>query len=243
MDGNGRWARARGLPRLSGHRAGTEALRRTIEACIDFGVEVLTIYAFSTENWKRPAHEVRGLMYLLEEVIERQQDELDDRGVRLCHVGWLDNVPRHVAQSIKEAVARTANNDRLVLNVAFNYGSRAEIVRAVRGILRDGIKPEDVDEGLFASYLETVGCPDPDLIIRTSGEMRLSNFLLWQAAYSEIYCTEALWPDFGREELRAALDAYATRQRRYGLVSEGDEDFAEPAEAIAAPPAAGALES
>ena len=240
MDGNGRWARARGLPRLSGHRAGTEALRRTIEACIDFGVDILTIYAFSTENWKRPAHEVRGLMYLLEEVIERQQDELDDRGVRLCHVGWLDNVPRHVAQSINDAVARTAKNDRLVLNVAFNYGSRAEIVRAVRAILRDGVAPENVDEALFASYLQTAGCPDPDLIIRTSGEMRLSNFLLWQAAYSEIYCTEALWPDFGRDELKAALDAYANRQRRYGLIPEGDEDFDTPAETVTVPPAAGA---
>jgi undecaprenyl diphosphate synthase len=228
MDGNGRWARARGLPRLSGHRAGTDALRRTIEACIELRVHMLTIYAFSTENWKRPAHEVRGLMYLLEEVIERQLGELDDAGVQLRHIGWLDHVPRHLAQSIEAAVRRTAANDRLVLNVAFNYGSRAEIVRAVRAVVRDGLAPGDIDESTFARYLETKDCPDPDLIIRTSGEMRLSNFLLWQAAYSEIYCTETLWPDFGREELAKALDAYAARQRRYGLLAD-DEDEEEPA--------------
>jgi undecaprenyl diphosphate synthase len=209
MDGNGRWARARGLPRLSGHRAGTEALKRTIEACIELQV---------------PAHEVRGLMYLLEEVIHRQLGELDDAGVQLRHIGWLDQLPRHVGQSIEAAVKRTKANDRLVLNVAFNYGSRAEIVRAVRAIVRDGVPPDQVDEDRFASYLETADCPDPDLIIRTSGEMRLSNFLLWQAAYSEIYCTDTLWPDFGRDELAKALDAYAGRQRRYGLLADDEEE-------------------
>jgi undecaprenyl diphosphate synthase len=223
MDGNGRWANARGLPRLSGHRAGTEALRRTLRACIEFEVQFLTIYAFSTENWKRPAHEVRGLMYLLEEVIDRQLDELDEAGIRICHVGWLENVPAHLRRAIARAVERTARNDRLVLNVAFNYGSRAEIVRAVRRMIDDHLPAAAVDEATFSSYLETAGTPDPDLIIRTSGEMRLSNFLLWQAAYSEIYCTETLWPDFDREELLQALRSYAGRERRYGVLPEDEE--------------------
>jgi undecaprenyl diphosphate synthase len=218
MDGNGRWARQRGLPRLAGHRAGTEALRRVIEACVEFGVPVLTIYAFSTENWKRPAHEVRGLMFLLEEVIERQLDELDANGVRLRHVGWLDDVPPHLARAIKRAVARTAANDRLVLNVAFNYGSRAELVRAVRRIVAEGLPVEAIDEACVEAHLETAGLPDPDLVIRTSGEMRLSNFLLWQAAYAELYCTDTLWPDFDREALRLALETYASRERRFGRV-------------------------
>jgi undecaprenyl diphosphate synthase len=233
MDGNGRWAQARGLPRLSGHRAGTEALRRTLRACIDLGIQHLTIYAFSTENWKRPAHEVRGLMYLLEEVIDRQLDELDEAGIQIRHVGWLDNVPAHLQSAIRSAVRRTAANDRLILHVAFNYGSRAEIVRAVREIVREGVAADAVDEAMFSSYLETAGAPDPDLIIRTSGEMRLSNFLLWQAAYSEIYCTDTLWPDFDRSDLEDALESYAERERRYGEIpDEDDEDFdGQPAEA------------
>jgi undecaprenyl diphosphate synthase len=224
MDGNGRWAKARGLPRLAGHRAGTEALRRTLRACIELGVRTLTIYAFSTENWKRPAHEVRGLMYLLEDVIDRQLKELDEAGIQIRHVGWLDNVPGHLRTAIHSAVERTAHNDRLVLNVAFNYGSRAEIVRAARSLIRDGIAAEAVDEAVFASHLETAGSPDPDLIIRTSGEMRLSNFLLWQAAYAELYVTETLWPDFDREDLLAALTNYADRQRRYGILPDDEDD-------------------
>jgi undecaprenyl diphosphate synthase len=222
MDGNGRWARQRGLPRLAGHRAGTEALRRLIEGCVEFGIPVLTIYAFSTENWKRPAHEVRGLMFLLEEVIERQIDELDRNGVQLRHVGWLDNVPPHLRRAIRHAVDRTQGNDRLILNVAFNYGSRQEIVRAVRGIVADGIPPEEIDEACLERHLETAGLPDPDLVIRTSGEMRLSNFLLWQVAYAEIYCTPTLWPDFDREELWRALQSYAHRDRRFGELPPGD---------------------
>ncbi len=218
MDGNGRWAKARGLPRLAGHRAGTEALRQLIEGCIEFGVPFLTIYAFSTENWKRPAHEVRGLLYLLEEVIERQLDELDANGVRLRHVGWLDGVPRHLAEAIQRAVERTAHNDRLTLNVAFNYGARHEILRAVRQMLADGIPPGEIDQACFESYLETAGAPDPDLVIRTSGEMRLSNFLLWQVAYAELYCTDTLWPDFDRAELQRALESYAQRERRFGVL-------------------------
>lgn len=222
MDGNGRWARRRGLPRLAGHRAGTEALRRVIEACVELGVPVLTIYAFSTENWKRPPHEVRGLMFLLEEVIQRQLDELDANGVQLRHVGWMDNVPAHLDQAIQRAVTRTANNQRLVLNVAFNYGARAEIVRAVRQIIAAGLPAEAVDEACLADYLETAGLPDPDLVIRTSGEMRLSNFLLWQAAYAELYCTDLLWPDFDRQAFVAALRSYADRERRFGLVAVPD---------------------
>jgi undecaprenyl diphosphate synthase len=226
MDGNGRWARQRGLPRLAGHRAGTDALKRVIEGCVEFGVPVLTIYAFSTENWKRPPHEVRGLMFLLEEVIERQLDELDGNGVSIRHVGWLDGVPPHLARAIERAVARTAHNDRLILNVAFNYGSRAEIVRAVRQIVAQGVPAEVVDEAMVEAHLETHGLPDPDLVIRTSGEMRLSNFLLWQSAYAELYCTETLWPDFDRNALRLALDSYMGRERRFGLVPKGAEGAA-----------------
>jgi undecaprenyl diphosphate synthase len=218
MDGNGRWAKARGLPRLAGHRAGTEALRRLMESAIEVGVPILTIYAFSTENWKRPAHEVRGLMYLLEEVIERQLDELEANGIRLRHIGWLDGVPDHLVEAIRHAVARTAHNDRLQLNIAFNYGARAEIVRAVRRIVEAGLLPEEVDEAAIERHLETAGLPDPDLVIRTSGEMRLSNFLLWQAAYAEFYCTDVLWPDFDRTTFRQAMESYARRERRFGVL-------------------------
>jgi undecaprenyl diphosphate synthase len=216
MDGNGRWAKSRGLPRLAGHRAGTEALRRLIESCVEFGIPYLTIYAFSTENWKRPPHEVRGLMFLLEEVIERQLEELDELDVRLKHVGWFDGVPKHICQKISEAVERTADNRRLTVSVAFNYGARLEIVRAVRAVIDEGLRPAEIDQSRFEEYLETSGLPDPDLVIRTSGEMRLSNFLLWQVAYSEIYCTDTLWPDFDRHELWRALQDYASRDRRFG---------------------------
>ena len=229
MDGTGRWARARGLPRLAGHRAGTEALRRLIEASIEFGIPMLTIYAFSTENWKRPAHEVRGLMYLLQDVIERQLDELDRNGVRLRHIGWLDAVPSHLAESIGHAVERTRRNTRLELNVAFNYGGREEIVRAVRALVAEGAPADAIDAAAIESKLESAGLPDPDLIIRTSGELRLSNFLLWQSAYSEFYCTPTLWPDFDRDVLEAALHNFAQRDRRFGILPGADaEEGAEP---------------
>ncbi len=220
MDGNGRWAKARGLPRLAGHRAGTKALRRMIEACIEFEIPYLTIYAFSTENWKRPAHEVRGLMFLLEEVIERQLDELDQAGVRIRHVGWLDQVPGHLQEAIAGAVARTERNDRLTLSVAFNYGARAEIVRALRRIVEEGIPAEQIDESTIEARLETTGLPDPDLLIRTSGELRLSNFLLWQSAYAEIFPTAVLWPDYDRDCLIDAIESYAGRERRFGARPE-----------------------
>lgn len=218
MDGNGRWAKARGLPRLAGHRAGTKALRRLIETCTEIGIPYLTIYAFSTENWKRPVHEVRGLMFLLEEVIQRQLDELDANGVRIRHVGWLDQVPRHLQHAIAAAIQRTAANRRLTLNVAFNYGARAEIVRAVREIVLAQTPASEIDEACIERHLQTAGLPDPDLVIRTSGEMRLSNFLLWQAAYAEFYCTDTLWPDFDRADLVAALRSYALRERRFGVL-------------------------
>lgn len=220
MDGNGRWAKARGLPRLAGHRAGTENLRRVIEACADLGVQILTIYAFSTENWRRPPDEVYGLFGLLEQMIDRELDNLHRNGVQIRHLGSLEGVPERLQQKIRMAIKRTKGNSRLILCVAFNYGGRQEIVEAVRRIIADGVPPEAVDESLISRYLYTAGLPDPDLIIRTSGEMRLSNFLLWQAAYSEFYVTPVYWPDFDREELLKAIEAYSRRERRFGQISE-----------------------
>jgi undecaprenyl diphosphate synthase len=216
MDGNGRWARARGLPRLAGHRAGVENLRRVLNACVEFGIQYLTIYAFSTENWNRSPVEVRGLMNILEEVIDRELDELHGNGVQLRHLGRLDRLHPALQEKVLHAIDLTRNNQRLVLNIAWNYGGRAEIVYAIQRILADGIEPDQVDEALVSRYLYTADCPDPDLIIRTSGELRTSNFLIWQSAYSEWYIAPTFWPDFGREELRAALQAYAQRERRFG---------------------------
>ncbi len=218
MDGNGRWAQARGLPRLAGHRAGTHNIRRVLEACTDFGIEVLTIYAFSTENWQRPQMEVEGLMRLLSLTIRKQLIELDANGVQIRHCGRLEGVNERLRRRIEEAVERTRDNDRIILNVAFNYGGRAEILDAVRGIVHDGIPADAITEDVFEQYLYTVGLPDPDLIIRTSGEYRLSNFLIWQAAYAEFYVTPVYWPDFDRQELMKAIRDYASRERRFGRV-------------------------
>lgn len=220
MDGNGRWARRRGLPRLAGHRAGTENIRRIVEACVEEGIEILTIYAFSTENWSRPAEEVQGLLGLLSEVIERETESLHRNGVQVRHIGRLEGLPEELQRKILQAVERTRDNRRLILNVAFNYGGRAEIVDAARRLIAEGVLPEEVTEERFASALYTAGCPDPDLIIRTAGEMRLSNFLIWQAAYSEFYSTPTLWPDFDREELRRAIEAYGKRVRKFGGLEE-----------------------
>ncbi len=220
MDGNGRWARARGLPRLAGHRAGVDNLRRIIRACVDFGIQYLTIFAFSTENWARPKEEVDGLMNIMEEVIDQQLDELDAEGVQIRHVGKLEGVRPDLQEKIRAAVERTRNNTRLVLNVAFNYGGRDEIVQAIRKMMRDGVRPEEVTEELVSRYLYTADCPDPDLVIRTSGEIRISNFMLWQAAYAEWYFTPVYWPDFDKEELRKALEDYSRRERRFGRVLE-----------------------
>ncbi len=216
MDGNGRWALARGLPRLAGHRAGTENLRRIIEACIEFGIRYLTIYAFSTENWGRPQEEVAGLMRILEDVIDRELQELHDQGVQLRHIGRLDRLNPVLREKVLHAVEFTQHNTRLVLNVAFNYGGRDEIVCAVQRMIADGVQPEQVSDQLLSQYLFTAGVPDPDLIIRTSGELRGSNFLIWQGAYSEWYFTPTYWPDFSKEELLQALHEFAQRERRYG---------------------------
>jgi undecaprenyl diphosphate synthase len=222
MDGNGRWAIARGLPRLVGHRAGTENLRRIITACVEFGVKYLTIYAFSTENWGRPREEVEGLMNILEDVIDRELAELNKEGVQLRHIGRLERLDPKLQEKVMDAIELTKHNDRLVLNVAFNYGGRDEIVNAIQKMIKDGVKVEEVNSDLVSRYLFTAGVPDPDLIIRTSGELRVSNFLIWQGAYSEWYVTSVYWPDFNKEEFRKALDTFAKRDRRYGGLSQTD---------------------
>jgi undecaprenyl diphosphate synthase len=220
MDGNGRWAKARGLPRLAGHRAGTDNLRRILRACVKHGIKILTIYAFSTENWGRPAEEVRGLMSILEQVIERELQELYKDGVQIRYIGRMDGISPRLQKKIEHAVEMTSHNDTLILNVAFNYGGRQEIIDAVRHILKDGVDPDHVDDALFSRYLYTTDLPDPDLIVRTSGEMRVSNFLIWQGAYAEYYATETFWPDFDEAELQKALDHYTRRERRFGLTAE-----------------------
>jgi len=222
MDGNGRWARARGLNRLAGHRAGTENLRRIVRACADFGIKYLTVFAFSTENWARPKEEVDGLMEIMEEFIDKEIDELDAEGVQIRHVGKLDGIPERLKAKIKMSIERTRHNNRLVLSVAFNYGGRDEIVQAVRKIVAEGIPPDEITEETIANHLYTAGMPDPDLVIRTSGEIRISNFLLWQSAYAEWYFTPRFWPDFGREDLIAAIADYNRRERRFGRVLDAD---------------------
>lgn len=216
MDGNGRWAQQRGLPRLAGHRAGTENIRRLLENCAEFGIQYVTLYAFSTENWGRPPEEVRGLMGILESVIERELDELDSKGVQLRHLGRLEGLSPALQAKVKDAVRRTAGNSRLVVCVALNYGGRAEIVDAIRRMIRESVPPEQVDETLVSQYMYAPDIPDPDLIIRTAGESRLSNFLLWEAAYAEYYVTPTYWPDFDGSELHRALLAYGQRHRRFG---------------------------
>jgi len=220
MDGNGRWARKRGLPRLAGHRAGTENLREIIRACVEFGIPYMTIYAFSTENWERPEDEVNGLMNILAEVIDTELDELHREGVQLKHIGRLERLDERLREKVIRAVELTKNNTRLSLNIAWNYGGRDEIVCAVQRIIREGIPAEQVNCDLISRYLFTAGTPDPDLVIRTSGEMRVSNFLIWQSAYSEWYTTPTYWPDFNKEEFRKALVEYGKRNRRFGKVLE-----------------------
>lgn len=220
MDGNGRWAKQRGLPRIAGHRAGVENLRRVLRACSEFGIKILTIYAFSTENWGRPEAEVRGLMNILETVIDRELKQLHANGVQLRHIGELSGLSPALQAKVRQAVALTRNNDQLILNIAFNYGGRQDLIQAFRRIVQDGIPPEQIDETLVDYYLYTAGQPDPDLVVRTGGEMRLSNFLLWQASYAEFYATPTYWPDFDREELRKALRFFGQRERRFGLVPQ-----------------------
>jgi undecaprenyl diphosphate synthase len=213
MDGNARWARKRGLPIAAGHRAGTKALRRTVEAAIDLGVESLAVYAFSTENWTRPLEEVALLMEIFTETIERELPDLVRQGVRTRFIGRRDRAPDELRERMAALERETASNRRLNLWIAFDYGGRAEIVDAANRAVAGG---REVDEKTFASYLNAPEMPDPDLLIRTSGELRISNFLLWQLAYAELVFVDTLWPDFGEEPLRAALDDYASRRRRFG---------------------------
>jgi undecaprenyl diphosphate synthase len=216
MDGNGRWAAARDLPVAEGHRAGTRALRRTVEASIDLGVESLAVYAFSTENWSRPEDEVIDLMDIFGETIERELPDLVRQGVRTRFIGRRDRASDSLREQMARLEGETAQNDRLKLWVALDYGGRAELVEAARRLVEAGTPADEIDEDVFHANLYAPDLPDPDLLIRTSGELRISNFLLWQLAYAELVFTDTLWPDFGQEELEQALAAYASRRRRFG---------------------------
>lgn len=218
MDGNGRWAQSRGLPRLAGHQAGVDNIRRILEHSVLRGIKVLTIYAFSTENWQRPLEEVTGLMRLLSLTIRRQLGDLNANGVQIRHSGRMAGINPELQKQIRHALEVTQHNDRITLNVAFNYGGRAEILDAIRALVADGVKPDELTEDLFSRYLYTSDLPDPDLIIRTGGEWRLSNFLIWQAAYAEYYTTPTYWPDFDEGELDKALSEFHARERRFGRV-------------------------
>jgi undecaprenyl diphosphate synthase len=220
MDGNGRWAHARELPRHAGHRAGVENLRRVLQAAVELSVPILTLYAFSTENWKRPQDEIRGLMHLLSDALDKEVDELHKNGVQLRHLGDLAPLSRPLKRRIQEAVKLTRDNDRLIANIAFNYGGRQEIVEAVRKIVRKGVPSTAITEELIDQHLYTADIPDVDLIIRTSGEFRVSNFLIWQGAYAEYYITPKYWPEFDKDELYKALKAYSQRDRRYGGLND-----------------------
>jgi undecaprenyl diphosphate synthase len=216
MDGNGRWAAQRGLPVAEGHRAGTRALRRTVEAAIDLGLETLVVYAFSTENWSRPAGEVDSLMDIFGETIERELPDLKRQGVRTRFMGRRDRASAELQAQMARLEDETAGNDQLNLWVALDYGGRAELVEAAKRLVEAGIEPSEIDENVLRAKLYAPELPDPDLLIRTSGELRISNFLLWQLAYSELVFTDTLWPDFGHSELEEALAAYAGRRRRFG---------------------------
>ena len=225
MDGNGRWAKSRGLPRAAGHERGVEALRRTVEAAGELGIRYLTVFSFSTENWRRPAAEVNALFGLLKAYVQRDLARLTQEGVRIRIIGLRDGLPDDVAVLVEKAERETAANSKFFLTIAFNYGGREEIARAARSIadaVASGrLKPDDVNEKSFAGFLDTASMPDPDLLIRTSGEYRLSNFLLWQCAYSELVFMDVLWPDFDRASLEEALAKYHERERRFGAVSPG----------------------
>jgi undecaprenyl diphosphate synthase len=233
MDGNGRWAQQRGLGRVQGHRRGKESVREIVETAREIGIQVLTLYAFSTENWERPEREVGALMKLLRHYVRSELGKMMKHGIRLRAIGNLRRLPKEVLADLRQAEQRTRGNAGMTVQLAVSYGAREEIVAAARKLargVRDGeIAPEDIDEEAFSSALMTAGLPDPDLLIRTSGEMRISNFLLWQIAYAEIYVTDTLWPDFRRSEFLAALDDYRRRERRFGrtagqLAGLGAED-------------------
>jgi len=220
MDGNGRWAEARGLPKVMGHAQGVEAVRRTVKACLKIGVKHLTLYAFSTENWSRPEHEVKALFQLLENFIDREFKIFHDNRIRLHIIGERERIQKDLLAKMESAEKDTKDYDSLTLNIALSYGGRQEILNAVRILAEDvrsaKINPSDIDERIFSSKLYTAGQPDPDLLIRTSGEMRVSNFLLWQISYAEFYATEKFWPDFDEKELNKAIEEYNKRDRRFG---------------------------
>jgi len=218
MDGNGRWAKKRGLPRLVGHNAGGENIRPVVKLFANYGVKYLTLYMFSTENWNRPRIEVAGLLSLLARKIGQETEALHQENIRLVHLGRLDRLSQGLREKVQAAVELTKNNTGLTLCLAFDYGGRDEIVRAARRMASAGVPGDNIDESMFAQYLDSPGIPGPDLVIRTGGETRLSNFLLWQAAYSELYFTPVLWPDFGRKDIEEALSEYKRRQRRFGRV-------------------------
>jgi len=222
MDGNGRWAQERGLPRIAGHEAGSKSIERCVQACLDTGVQYLTLFAFSSENWKRPALEVNALMLLLENFLNQKRDEMVREGIRLHHIGRIQELPSVCQRKLREVMDATAANTKLHFVLALSYSGRAEIVDAVKSLVRDTaactVSEADITPELIGSRLNTAGMPDPDLLIRTSGEMRISNFLLWQLSYTEIHVTKKFWPDFQREDFLAALEDYASRSRRFGGV-------------------------
>ena len=226
MDGNGRWATQRGLPRAAGHRAGTENIRRVIERFADHGVQYLTLYAFSTENWNRPEKEVRLLIRLLRYFIKRETNNLHKNGIQLRMLGHVETLPEWLQKQVSDAIALTKENKRMTLNICFSYGGRDDILTAIQGMMRDELGPAEITEETVSRYLSTGGAPDPDLLIRTGGDMRISNFLLWQCAYAELYFTDTFWPDFGREDTDIALAEYGRRKRKFGgLLPEDLEAF------------------
>jgi undecaprenyl diphosphate synthase len=224
MDGNGRWAQQHAMGRIAGHKKGAEAVRLTVRACREIGIKVLTLYAFSTENWLRPSGEVKALMRLLEEYLRSEIQEMLENGIRLTTIGDTEALKKPMKTILRETIAKTAHNHDMILNLALNYGGRDEIVGAVQDLLNDirrgTLADQEVTKDLFSRYLDTAGLPDPDLLIRTSGEYRISNFLLWQSAYTEFYYTDVLWPDFNRDELFRAITEYQRRERRFGLTSD-----------------------
>jgi len=224
MDGNGRWAKKKNLNRISGHIKGADAVREIVTACRELGIKVLTLYVFSIENWRRPKEEVTALMGLLKEYLLKEREEMVQNNIRLSAIGRVEDLPLDVQNTLRETIKKTEQCDGMVLNLALSYGGRSEILHAIQGIFSDfkkgKIKPEEINLQRFSQYLWTCGIPDPDLLIRTSGEFRISNFLLWQIAYTELYVTETLWPDFDRKELLKAIADYQSRERRFGLTSE-----------------------
>ena len=216
MDGNGRWAERRGFPRFEGHLAGIKSVRSTVRCLSQYPIKYVTLYGFSTENWERPRDEVINLFRLLEEVADKEALEFHKLGVKIRHLGRLEDLSQGLRQAVNRAIELTKNNTGMTLSLAFNYGGRTEILDAVRAIIAEGVPPQNINEELFNSYLYTAGLPDVDLIIRTGGELRISNFLIWQATYSEYYFTDVLWPDFGEKEIKKALLSYSRRQRRFG---------------------------